>query len=145
MCTHRRSTMHGSPSLILSALLLQWHFCSYGNGCSAHCTSRFGCRWSTQTWSAWSRHLFWRSPICACSFHGPGAAVACDSSQNHRLRPPPGVTLQKRPKGPFNYNWAAAPFFTHVPSWQNRFGGGGLPQFGAGELSPRLLRILENK
>ena len=71
MCTHRRSTMHGSPSLILSALLLQCRFCSYGNGCSAHCTSRFGCRWSTQTWSAWSRHPFWRSTMCACSFHGP--------------------------------------------------------------------------
>ena len=74
-----------------------------------------------------------------------GRAAACDSSQNHRLRPPPGVTPQKRPKGQENYKGAAAPFFTHVPSGQNRFGGGGLPQFGAGELSPRLLRILENK
>ena len=65
-----------------------------------------------------------------------GRAAACDSSQNHRLRPPPGVTPQKRPKGQENYKVGGAPFFTHVPSWQNRFWGGGLPQFGAGDLSP---------
>ena len=84
-------------------------------------------------------------PCALVVFMAPGAAVACDSSHNHRLRPPPGVSLQKRPKGQENYKGAGAPFFTHVPSWQTRFWGAGRPQFGAGELSPRLLRILENK
>ena len=84
-------------------------------------------------------------PYALVVFMALGAAVACDSSQNHRLRPPPGVSLQKRPKGQENYKGAGAPFFTHVPSWQTRFWGAGRPQFGAGELSPRPLRNLENK
>ena len=45
-----------------------------------------------------------------------GGVAACNSSQNHRSRPPPGVTPQKRPKGPFNYMEGGAPFFTHVSS-----------------------------
>ena len=75
-------------------------------------------------------------PCALVIMWAPGSARACNSSQNHRSQPSPGVTPQKRPEGQENYKGGGAPFFTHVPSWQNRFWGGGLPQFGAGDLSP---------